>query len=318
MNRIVRDLARKAGKQINLVLEGQNAEIDRNMVEELYDPLVHMIRNSCDHGIHTPDQRRANGKPPEGTIILKAEHIGGNVVISIKDDGEGLDRENILRKARDKGLVGKDEEPDEKTIYNLIFMPGFSTAKQVTDVSGRGVGMDVVRKTIERLRGTVEIHSERGVGSTFIIKLPLTTAIIDGMLVGIGDDRYIIPTLSVKQIIRPDAEDINTIIGKGESVKVRGHLVPVIRLYNALDIEGAIEKPENAALVIVESSGREYALLVDTLIGKQEVVIKPLGEKVKDLKGVAGGAILGDGRVGLILDIQGVVGKNDFNAVQNS
>ncbi|MCE5250231.1 chemotaxis protein CheA [bacterium] len=312
MNRIVRDLAKKSGKHINLVLDGQSAEIDRNMVEELYDPLVHMVRNSCDHGIKKPEERTANGKPPEGTIILKAEHTGGKVAISISDDGDGLDRERILQKAREKGIIKPEERPDDKEIDHLIFMPGFSTAQQVTDVSGRGVGMDVVRKAIEKLRGTVEIHSKKGEGTTFIIKLPLTTAIIDGMLVQIGEERYIIPTLSVRQLVRPEEQEINTVVGRGKTAMIRGKLLPLIKLSEVLGIENGQKDTSESVLVVVEDSERVVALQVDSLLGKQEVVIKTLGEQFKDLKGVAGGAILGDGKIGLILDVRSIINSDEI------
>ena len=315
MNRIVRDLAKKAGKKINLVLEGQSAEIDRNMVDELYDPLVHMIRNSCDHGIKTPEERAAKGKPEEGTILLKAEHVGGKIVITIADDGDGLDRDAILKKAREKGLVKADEQPDNKTIDNLIFLPGFSTAKQVTDVSGRGVGMDVVRKKIEKLHGTAEISSETGVGTTFNLKLPLTTAIIDGMVVRLGGERYIIPILSVRQLIHPKREDINTVMGKGQTVIVRGKLLPLVKLHEVLEIECDYNDSTDAVLVIVEDSGQVMALQVDSVIGKQEVVIKSIGSAFARMKGVAGGAILGDGRVGLILDVRSIINTDEMAAI---
>ena len=315
MNRIVRDLAKKAGKEINLVLEGQSAEIDRNMVEELYDPLVHMIRNSCDHGIKTQAEREANGKPPIGNILLKAEHGGGNIVITITDDGDGLNRDAILSKAREKGLIGKDETPDNKTIYNMIFMAGFSTAQKVTEVSGRGVGMDVVRKTIEKLRGTVEIQSEPGKGTTFTIKLPLTTAIIDGLLILLGKETFIIPTLSVKQLVHPRKEDITTIIGKGEAIMVRGKLMPFLRLYKVLNIESKYKNSWEGVVVLVEDNGVEVAFQVDSVIGKQEVVIKSIGENMKNFHGVAGGAILGDGKVGLILDVRSVIESENLCAV---
>jgi two-component system chemotaxis sensor kinase CheA len=307
MNRIVRDLARKSNKSINLVLEGQNAEIDRNMVEELYDPLVHMIRNSCDHGIQSSDDRIAKGKSPEGTILLKAEHAGGKIMITISDDGDGLNREKIIAKAREKGLIKDEEHLAEKEIFNLIFMPGFSTATQVTNISGRGVGMDVVRKTIEKLRGTVEIASKSGLGTTFTIKLPLTTAIIDGLMVSVGDDRYIIPTLSVRQLVHPQENDITRVVGKAETVMVRGRLLPLVRMSQILGINGRSKDAFDSVLVIVEDNGKEVAIKVDSLLGKQEVVIKPLGDRFKDLRGVAGGAILGDGKVGLILDVRSII-----------
>lgn len=307
MNRIVRDIARKTDKKILLVIEGQSAEIDRNMVEELYDPLVHMIRNACDHGIGTPEARVAKGKPEEGAIFLKAEHSGGKVVITIRDNGKGLDRDAILSRALERGLVQKGDRLEDKEVFNLIFMPGFSTARQITEISGRGVGMDVVKKALEKLRGTVEIASTQGVGTTFTIRLPLTTAIIDGMLVQVGKERFIIPTLSVIRLIRPEREDLSSVVGKGELVRIKDRLLPLVRLDRVLDLEGAVTDTCEAVLVVVDDGEREVALQVDALLGKQEVVIKGLGEKFRDLPGVAGGAILGDGRIGLILDIRAIV-----------
>ena len=307
MNRIVRDLARKSGKKINLVLQGQSAEIDRNMVEELYDPLVHMIRNSCDHGIKQPEERVSKGKTEEGTITLSAAQSGGKITITITDDGEGLDRHSILAKAREKGLIGPNDKPDDREIDNMIFMAGFSTAKQVTDVSGRGVGMDVVRRAIERLRGTVEISSITGEGTIFSIKLPLTTAIIDGMLVNVGEERYIIPTLSVRQLLHPGKKDINTVAGKGETVMVRGKLLPLVKLGEVLRARSAISNPWEAVLVIVEDGAREVAFQVDSVIGKQEVVIKSIGDRFNGMQGISGGAIMGDGKVGLILDVRSII-----------
>jgi len=306
MNRIVRDLSRKAGKKINLVLQGETAEIDRNMVEELYDPLVHMIRNSCDHGIQTPDKRKANDKPQEGTITLKAEHVGGKIEISITDDGEGLDRERIMEIARKKGVWTDEEPPDNKTLDNFIFAAGFSTAKKVTDVSGRGVGMDVVRKAIEKLHGNVETISNPGKGTVFTIKLPLTTAIIDGMLVKVGSERYILPTLSVRQLVHAKKKDITSVVGRGETVTVRNHLLPVVKLQEFINIPGSCKNSWEGVLVVLEDVGQEIALQVDEVIGKQEVVIKNVDERFTVRNGVAGGAILGDGRVGLILDVRAI------------
>ncbi len=316
MNRIVRDLSSKSGKKINLILEGQSAEIDRNMVEELYDPLLHMIRNSCDHGIKTPEERLAQGKPAEGTVTLKAEHIGGKILITIADDGEGLDREAILKKAVEKGIVSPDERPDDKTIDNLIFMPGFSTAKKVTDVSGRGVGMDVVKKAIEKLHGTAEIICHPGKGTIFTINLPLTTAIIDGMLVQLGSERYIIPTLSVRQLVHPRKSDMNTIVGRGNTVKVRERILPMIKLREVLKHDEPEDDTENSVLVIIEDNDEVVALQVDSVIGKQEVVIKNIDSSSEKMEGVAGGAILGDGRVGLILDIRSIVSTDGVMAMR--
>ncbi len=307
MNRIVRDIARKTGKKISLVIEGHSAEIDRTMVDQIYDPLVHMVRNACDHGIGTPEQRRARGKPEEGVINIKAEHAGGKVVITISDDGNGLDRDRILAKALERGLVVPGERPDDRTIDNFIFMAGFSTAGKITEISGRGVGMDVVKKAVEKLRGTVSISSQTGAGTTFTIRLPLTTAIIDGLIVQVGAERFIIPTLSVRRLVRPDPEDLSTVTGKGELVRLKGRLIPIVRIGRLLGIEGRVSDPCDAVLVMVEEGGREAALLADDLLGKQEVVIKNLGKRFEDLDGVSGGAILGDGRVGLILDIGGLL-----------
>jgi two-component system chemotaxis sensor kinase CheA len=307
MNRIVRDLARKTGKNIALSIQGHSAEIDRNMVEELHDPLVHMIRNACDHGIGTPEERKACGKPEEGTIFLKAEHAGGRVVITISDDGNGLDREAILAKAIERGLIDADSRPDERTIDSMIFTPGFSTTEKITEISGRGVGMDVVKKTLEKLHGTIDIFSEKGAGTTFVIKLPLTTAIINGLLVQVGSERYIIPMYSVRRIIRPGGEDLSTLAGKGEMVRISEKLIPIVRLDRVLHVEGACPDPCRGVLIVVDDGGGEAALLVDTLLGKQEVVIKNLGKRFEDLEGVSGGVILADGRIGLILDIGAVL-----------
>ncbi len=311
MNRIVRDLARKSGKKINLVLEGQSAEIDRNIVEELYNPLVHMIRNSCDHGIQTPARRAARGRPVEGTIVLKAEHSGGNIVISVEDDGEGLNREAILRKARERGIVGRDDDPDPAEIDRLILTPGFSTAEIVTDVSGRGVGLDVVRKTVEKLRGTIGIESVPGKGTTFTLNLPLATAIVDAILVLVGEDRFILPTLSVSQIVHPGSSDINTVAGRGRTVTVRGRLIPIVPIREILHVRGEQAGEGERVMVIVEDEGRQFALEVDGVLGKEEVVVKIIGEQFKGFRGVAGSAILGDGHIVLILDVHSLVCDQD-------
>ncbi len=311
MNRIVRDLARKSGKKINLVLEGQSAEIDRNIVEELYNPLVHMIRNSCDHGIQTPARRAARGRPVEGTIVLKAEHSGGNIVISVEDDGEGLNREAILRKARERGIVGRDDDPDPAEIDRLILTPGFSPAEIVTDVSGRGVGLDVVRKTVEKLRGTIGIESVPGKGTTFTLNLPLATAIVDAILVLVGEDRFILPTLSVSQIVHPGSSDINTVAGRGRTVTVRGRLIPIVPIREILHVRGEQAGEGERVMVIVEDEGRQFALEVDGVLGKEEVVVKIIGEQFKGFRGVAGSAILGDGHIVLILDVHSLVCDQD-------
>lgn len=307
MSRLVRDLAAQQRKQVELVLEGEETELDRNMVEELGDPLVHMIRNATDHGVEAPAVRVSRGKPATGTIRLSAAHQRGGIVIRIQDDGQGLDPRRLLAKARERGLVQPEATLSETEIFALIFAPGFSTAEQVTDVSGRGVGMDVVRRNIEKLRGRIEIHSTAGQGTTFTILLPLTLAIIDGLLVGVGEDRYIIPTLSVRESFRPRPGMVTTIHERGEVVSVRGRLTPVLRLGRHLGTPGRAQDPTDGIIVVVESGSGIRGLLVDELLGKQEVVIKSLGNTFQRNNLVAGAAILGDGRVGLILDVDTLV-----------
>lgn len=302
MARVVRDVAHKIGKQVEFVTEGEDTEIDRNMVDIVADPLVHMVRNAVDHGIEMPDVREANGKSRTGKVRLAAYHAGGDVVVELRDDGAGLDAEKLLKKAIANGLVEADKNLSESEIYNLIFAPGFSTAEQVTDVSGRGVGMDVVRRNIESMRGRVEISSEKGNGSLFTIRLPLTLAITDGMLVRVGEERYIIPTVHIHLSFRPNPSSISTIAGKGEMVHLRGELMPIVRLHSLFGVPGAVENLTEGSLVIVADGRRRCAILVDELLGQQQAVAKTLGRGVGKIQGVSGGAILGDGRVGLILD----------------
>jgi len=297
----------KVGKQVELVTEGEDTELDRTIVEEISDPLVHMVRNSVDHGIERPEVRVQRGKPAHGTVLLRAFHQGGNIVIEIRDDGNGLNPERILAKAVEKGLVKPDEQLSDSQIFNLIFAAGFSTAEKITDVSGRGVGLDVVRRNIDKLRGKIEIQSTPGQGSTFSIYLPLTLAIIDGLLVGVGEHRYIVPTLSVRESFQPRADMISSVHGRGEMINVRGRLIPLLRLYSHLGIQGATTDPTQSIVVVVEAGKEVRCLLVDQLLGKQEVVIKSLGEAFRGNRYLAGAAILGDGRVGLILDPQALV-----------
>ncbi|RLS28782.1 MAG: chemotaxis protein CheA [Planctomycetota bacterium] len=307
MSRLVRDLAVQQGKEIQLVLEGEETELDRGLVEELGDPLVHMIRNSADHGIEPPDVRAAAGKPRQGTIRLRAFHQGGFIVIEIADDGRGLDSGRILAKAIERGLVTRDENLDRRQIHDLIFAPGFSTAEKITDISGRGVGMDVVRRNIERLRGKIEIDAEPGRGTTFTIYLPLTLAIIEGVLVGVGEERFVVPTLSVRESFRPLPGMVTTVQGKGEVVSVRGRLTPLLRLGNHFRIPCRAHNPTEGIVVVIESGQDARCVFVDELIGKQEVVIKSLGDLFRNQNDFAGAAILGDGRVGLILDVNALV-----------
>jgi two-component system, chemotaxis family, sensor kinase CheA len=308
-SRLVRDLSRKAGKQVELELAGEETELDRNIVEELADPLMHMVRNSVDHGIETPEERVAAGKPGLARVTLKAGHQAGHIVIQVSDDGRGLAREKILRKAREKGLVAADAELAENEIFQLIFHPGFSTADKITDVSGRGVGMDVVRKQVQKLRGRIDVISKPGEGTTFLMKLPLTLAIIDGLVVGVGDQRYIVPLFAVREMLQPAEEAISTIHGRQEMAMVRGTLLPVIRLHQRFQVKPQRQHPWESLLIVSESGSKLFCLMVDELIGKQEVVIKSLGEGMRNIPGVAGGAILGDGRVGLILDPEGLFGS---------
>jgi len=307
MMRVVRDAAKKVSKDVELLIEGEDTELDKTVIDEISDPLIHILRNSVDHGIEPPEERRKKGKPEKGVINLDAFHKGGNIVIEIKDDGRGLCRDKIIQKAIEKGLIDDASKATDQEIYHLIFHPGFSTAEKVTDISGRGVGMDVVRKSIEKLRGHIDIQSKEGYGTTISIILPLTLAIIDGMVVQVGFERYIIPTLSIKESYRPKRDEIVTIQNKGEMCHMRGSLLPVVRLGNIFNIEPVYRNPWEALLVIVEEDGSRYCIMIDELIGQQQVVIKPLGDTFKGIKGISGGAILGDGKVGLILDVKGLM-----------
>ncbi|RLA92335.1 MAG: chemotaxis protein CheA, partial [Deltaproteobacteria bacterium] len=303
MARLVRDLANKTGKKVNFVTEGEDTEIDRSMVDLINDPLMHMVRNAVDHGIESPEERQQKGKPAAGTIKLSAYHSAGNVVVEIADDGKGLDRERIISKAREKGIIDDGASFSDRDVYNLIFEPGFSTAKEVTDISGRGVGMDVVKRNIEGLRGQVEISSEPGKGSTFQVSLPLTLAIIDGMVVRVGSERFIIPTISIVRSLRPKEKEVASVFGKGELLRLGEELIPIVRLADVCKIEGAKESPTNALIVVVEDNEKKTGLLVDELLGQQQIVIKSLGETMKDVPGISGGAIMADGLISLILDV---------------
>jgi two-component system, chemotaxis family, sensor kinase CheA len=307
MSRLVRDVAKKSGKLVEFVTEGEETEVDRTMADLIGDPLVHMIRNGVDHGIEPPGERDVLGKPRAGRVTLSASYAGGSVVVVLRDDGRGLNRERILAKAIEKGLVDCNRSMSDGEVFNLIFAPGFSTAEQVTDLSGRGVGMDVVRRNIEALRGRVEITSEQGRGTTFAIHLPLTLAVTDGMIVSVGAERYIVPTTNIHMSFRPAGDMLSTIAGRGEMVLLHGELLPILRLHRLYEVHGAEPDPTRAILMIVGEGDRRTALLVDALLGQQQCVTKPLGEGVGKLPGIVGGAIMGDGRVGLILDIADMV-----------
>lgn len=304
--RVVRDLSRRAGKQIVLETEGEDTELDKNIAEELSDPLLHMVRNSIDHGIETPDERLAAGKEPTAHIRLAAYHQSGQIVVAISDDGRGLNKDRILAKALQNGLIHAGQQLTDNEIFLLIFEAGFSTAEKITDISGRGVGMDVVRRHVQKLRGRIDIQSKQGQGTTFFIKLPLTLAIIEGLVVIVGDQRYIVPIFSVREMFRPTQEMLSTVQNKGEMAMVRGGLMPIIRLHKRFEMESRTTQLTEGTLIVAESRGKQFCLFVDDLVGKQEVVIKSLGTSFKNIAGIAGCAILGDGRVGLILDMDGI------------
>ena len=307
MIRLVHDLAAKAGKKIDLQLLGTETQVDRTVAELISDPLVHMVRNSVDHGIETPEDRRAARKAETGTVRIEAKHQAGEVWIVITDDGRGLNREKILAKAVERGLIKEGAPMRDEEIYNLIFEPGFSTADKITDVSGRGVGMDVVRKNIEKVRGRVDITTQQGKGTTFIIHIPLTLAIIQGMLVRVGRERYIIQLLAIRESFRPDKSMLTTVVGRGEMISIRGELLPLFRLSRLFATPGAIEDPTQAIVVVVEDGSNQVGLLVDDLLGQQQTVIKSLSDAFAHLPGLSGASIMSDGHVGLILDIGGIV-----------
>lgn len=302
MERLARDLARDFGKKVAFVTTGEETELDRTVVEKIGDPLVHMVRNALDHGLEAPADRVAAGKSEIGRLQLRAYHQSSNLVIELEDDGRGLDPDRLLAKAQRQQLVPDPAQLTREEIFNLIFLPGFSTAEKVTAVSGRGVGMDVVKRNIEKLRGRIEIKSELGRGSTFKINLPLTMAIIDGLVVRVGADRFILPSTSVLRALRPAREQIATIFGRGEVVDLHGRQVPLHRLHRRFGIADHAEQPWDGIVVVIEHAGRTSCLLVDELVSRQEVVIKSLGAYLQNVPGVAGGAILGDGSIALILD----------------
>ena len=311
MSRLVRDLSRKLGKPATLVTSGEDVELDRTIAEELADPLMHMLRNALDHGIEPPAERRAAGKPESSTIALRASHQAGRIRIEISDDGRGIHPQKILAKAMRMGLVREGQRLADAEILQLILAPGFSTAEQVTAVSGRGVGMDVVAKHVQKLRGRVEIASVPGHGASFTLKLPLTLAMLDGLVVGVGTERFIVPLFAMREMFRPAAGTVSTVQGKAEVALVRGDLLPVTRLYRKFALQPRTTDPYTSLFLVTELDGRRRCLMVDDLIGKQEVVIKSIGEVFQNARGIAAGAILGDGRVGLILDLDGLFGGEE-------
>ena len=300
--RMLRDLAAKLGKKVDFVTHGESTELDKGLVEKITDPLTHLVRNSCDHGIEMPAERRAAGKPETGTITLAASHQGGSIVIEVRDDGKGLSRPKLLKKARERGLDVSDDMSDAD-VWGLIFAPGFSTAEVVTDVSGRGVGMDVVKKNITALGGTVEIESAEGFGMSVRVRLPLTLAIMDGMSVGVNNECYILPLASVVESFQVQADTVRSIGGSGQVVRVREEYLPVVELERVFDVQRNGQLPDKPVMVVVEAEGRRAALLVDELLGQQQVVVKNLEANYRRVSDVSGATIMGDGRVALILDV---------------
>ena len=307
MQRLARDLGKKSGKTVDVELSGEETELDRQVVEDINDPLMHMVRNSCDHGIEDTEARARAGKPAQGRLKLSAYHHGGSIVIAVADDGGGLPTEKIRGKAIAQGLIGEGDPLSDNEIHQLIFRPGFSTADTVTEISGRGVGMDVVRGNIEALRGKVEIRSVAGRGTTFLIKLPLTLAVLDGLVLRAGDERFVIPIFAVCESLRPKPEQVHEVQGRPQMIQVRNSLLPLVSLAELLGIGEVPAPAHERTAVVIEDDGQRIAVLVDDLLGKQEVVIKSLGLAFAGVRGIAGGAILGDGRVGLILDAAGLV-----------
>jgi two-component system chemotaxis sensor kinase CheA len=305
MPRLVRELATKTGKKVQLVMHGENTEVDRSIIERLGDPLTHIIRNSIDHGIESPAQRLAAGKSEEGTITLSAEHRGGRIVVEVRDDGGGIDPDRVLKKAREKGLVSPDAVLTEDEINNLIFMPGFSTAETISDISGRGVGMDVVRRNIQDVGGRITIKSERGRGMTLQLALPLTLAVMDGMVIKVSQETYVLPMSAIVECLRPSRNDIHNLVGGRGLLQLRGNLVPVVHLSDLLDmgVENS-ESDERVVIIADAGDGTRLGIIVDELLGHQQVVVKSMEESYGAVPGVAGATILGNGRVALILDVE--------------
>jgi two-component system chemotaxis sensor kinase CheA len=304
--RVVRDNASKLNKKVQLIIVGEGTELDKGLIEKISDPLTHLVRNSLDHGIEKPDVRAANGKDPQGTISLRAKHQGGNIVIEVSDDGAGLNRERILAKASEKGLQVSDSMSDAD-VWQFIFAPGFSTAAAVTDVSGRGVGMDVVKKNIESIGGRVEIASQQGQGCTISIRLPLTLAILDGLSIAVGEQTYILPLSFISESLQPGQGDIKEISGQGQVVHVRGEYLPLMALHSVFNVQPRFSNPMEGILVLLEAEGKKVALLVDELIGQHQVVIKSLETNFRKVAGVSGVTIMGDGRVAMIIDVAALV-----------
>ncbi len=304
--RVVRDLSSKLGKQVELKMSGETTELDKGLIERIADPLTHLIRNSLDHGVESPEKRIAAGKNPTGTITLKAAHQGGNIVIEVGDDGAGLNRQRILAKARERGFQVSDQMPDQD-VWALIFEAGFSTAEVVTDVSGRGVGMDVVRRNIQAMGGRIEIESMTGIGTRMTVRLPLTLAILDGMSVAVGDHTYILPLSYVVESLQPEHGDVKTLSNQGRVIQVRGEYLPIVTLHDMFRVPGAETDFTKGILIVLDADGAKAALFVDALIGQHQVVIKSLEQNYRRVSGISGATIMGDGRVALILDVSALI-----------
>jgi two-component system chemotaxis sensor kinase CheA len=314
--RLVRDIGQQLGKKVELILKGEETELDKTVMEKIVDPMVHLVRNSLDHGIESPAVRSAKGKPETGRITLNAFHQGGNIVIEITDDGAGLDTGRILAKARDKGLVGAEEELSTEAIQQLIFKPGFSTADSVSDLSGRGVGMDVVRRNIQALSGSVELASTPGKGSRFTIRLPLTLAILDGQLVRVGEHTYVVPLVSIYESLQVESSKVNKLSEEHEVIRLRDEYLPVIRVYQEFNHQAQAKEVKEGLVMVVDNNNQKVCLLVDELLAQQQVVIKSLEDNYAKVPGVSGATILGDGRVALIVDIPGLVTMSGLNQTQ--
>ncbi len=315
--RIVRDLAGTMGKDVALSIEGEDTELDKGMVERLSDPLTHLVRNALDHGLETAAERASQGKTGQGNLRLSAQHAAGGIVIELSDDGRGLDTQRIRCKAETLGLIRATDVVSDEQIQALIFEPGFSTAETVSDLSGRGVGMDVVKRTIDALNGSIAVATQPGHGTAFRIKLPLTLAILDGLTLGVASQRFIVPLLAVTESLRPSANDYKHVLGRGELIVVRGQALPLLRLHELFGIAGAEEDPTRALVVVVEADGNRVGLVVDSLLGQAQVVLKSLEAHYRRIDGVMGATILGDGQVSLILDIPGLVRTARLTNPQN-
>ncbi len=313
----MRDLAEAVRKQVVVELAGEETELDKSVIEKIGDPLLHLVRNAIDHGLEAPAARQAAGKPVTGRVRLEASQQGGSVYIEVSDDGRGLDRERILSRARAHGLVGAGETPSDQEVFALIFRPGFSTAETVSEISGRGVGMDVVKQNVEALGGSLAIRSEAGRGTRFLIKLPLTLALLDGQVLRVGNQVYVLPLVSITESVQPAPGSVHTIEGALEVIVVRRETLPMLRLGRLFGVPAGADDPTEGIVVIVEHEGRRSALLIDGLLGQQQVVIKSLEAHFRKVDGVAGATILGDGSVSLILDVPGLIALARPGAVRD-